>query len=461
MIGNRQISEVRFGLGFGPSIPEQGGPVDILARLVGTDSVLTSWPIPQFADAKPSLIEQTLLNRDLNQARSAGDTARAAELLEQQQAQNNLVQVQFWENFRSTLARNTLAQDGFRERLVQFWANHFTVRARVSRARHLVSPYIEEAIRPYLTGRFSDMLWAVTTHPMMLIYLDQISSVGPKSRVGRRTGRGLNENLAREMLELHSIGVDGPYDQTDVRQLAELLTGLNYRIDTGFDFTENRVEPGSEVVLGVEYPATADLANILEVITDIARHPATARHICRKIAAHFIADDPPQDVIAAMEAQFIATQGDLLAVYEVMLGHPQSWEQPRQKVKPPFAFVTSSLRALGASDDGFKTASRSVLRTLAQRPLAAMGQDWQRPVGPDGFPDRAEAWITPQGMAGRINWAMLAPPEIFPALPDPRQFVELALGGDVPPEVAFAARAAETRSEGVGLVLASAAFQRR
>ncbi len=460
-IGDPETAAIRFGLGLGPLAEWDVHPDDMLLRLVGRDEAAARWPIPLFAEAKPSLADQFQTTLDMNAARDAVDIERQAELSALRQTYAEDMSTLYWECFRNTLARASLSRDGFRERLVEFWANHFTVRSENSRTRHLVTPFVEEAIRSRLTGRFADMLWAVTIHPMMLLYLDQVSSIGPNSRVGRGSGRGLNENLARELLELHTLGPNGPYEQTDVRELAELLTGLNFRAANGFAFEELRVEPGSETVLGVTYPATADLANVLSVVLDLAAHPSTARHISQKLATYFVSDAPPQNLVEEMAKRFEATGGDLLAVYEAMLKHPLAWEAPRQKVKTPFGFVASALRGLGVGEVFFDTVPRSVLRMGFERQLAVMGQDWQRPVGPDGFAMLAHEWVTPQGMAGRINWAMTVPQTITEELPDPRAFVETVLGREVPENVRFAARAAETRSEGVGLVLASAAFQRR
>lgn len=460
-IGDPETAAIRFGLGLGPLAEWDVRPDDMLLRLVGRDAAAERWPIPTFSEARPTLAEQFQTTLDMNAARDAADEARIAELNALRQTYAEDMSTLYWESFRNTLARASLSGDGFRERLVEFWANHFTVRSENSRTRHLVTPFVEEAIRPRLTGRFADMLWAVTIHPMMLLYLDQVSSIGPNSRVGRASRRGLNENLARELLELHTMGPEGPYLQEDVRELAELLTGLSFRADRGFVFETLRVEPGSETVLGQVYPATADLENVLAVIMDLAHHPATARHISRKLATYFISDTPPQAIIDRMATRFDETDGDLLAVYEAMLTHPLAWEAPRQKVKTPFGFVASALRGLGIGEAFFDGVPRGVLRMGFERQLTVMGQDWQRPVGPDGFATLAHEWVTPQGMAGRINWAMTVPQTLVDELPDPRNFVDVALGQGANEPVRFAARAAETRAEGIGLVLASAAFQRR
>ncbi len=328
----------------------------------------------------------------------------------------------------SAIARAVGTSDGLRERLTRFWADHFTVVSRNGVTTHLVGSYVEEAIRPHVAGRFVDMLQAVATHPMMLVYLDQASSVGPASTLGQRRGQGLNENLAREVLELHTLGVDGTYSQTDVRELAELMTGLSVNAQGAFDYRVNAAEPGAETVLGVDYDAAAEVDTVLQALEGIAVHPDTARHIATKLAVHFLADSPNPDVIAAMTAAYGDTGGDLMAVYRAMLDHPAAWDATPAKVKTPFDFVTSAARALGVSADAIADLSRRDLTQFFEAPMRIMGQAWERPTGPDGWPEDAAAWVTPQGMAGRINWAMSMPARLIPDLPDPRDFVLGALG---------------------------------
>ena len=200
---------------------------------------------------------------------------------------------------------------------------------------------------------------------------------------------------------------------------------------------------------------------VLRAVDDLAVHPETARHISGKIAASFVADQPDVDMVNAMTAAFIDTDGFLPSVYAVMLDHPAAWTPELQKIKSPQRFITSAMRALGVSGDVVEQASRRNTHAVIAGPLRVMGQPWQLPNGPDGWPDDSTAWITPQGMAGRISWAMRAPRIMLKdQMPDPRDFVQTALGSLANQDVIFAAGAAEVRDEGVGIVLASPAFQR-
>jgi uncharacterized protein (DUF1800 family) len=415
-------------------------------------------PIPRFADAQPSLVDFVAASRE---SRNGETEAIRAAATERRNAIRRGAVDESLAMFRRTLARLVTAEDGLRERLALFWADHFTVEAKTLHYRHLLAPYVEEAIRPHLSGRFSDMLRAVVLHPVLLTYLDQSRSIGPRSRVGLRQDRGLNENLARELLELHTLGADGPYTQGDVRELAEALTGLMVGAEGEVAFQRQRAEPGAETVLGVTYPDRSGLEVIGEVLDDLAAHPATARHVARKLAAHFVADEPPEELVEALAATFEATGGDLGEVTGTLLAHPAAWAPERRKVKPPICWMASSLRALGLRAEAILDHDGRQTRRLFLTPLGVMGQPWDQPGGPDGWPDTAAAWITPQFMAGRIDWAMNRVEDIQPDLPDPRELVEVALGPLAGEAVAFAARAAERRSEGVGVVLASVDFMRR
>ena len=254
--------------------------------------------------------------------------------------------------------------------------------------------------------------------------------------------------------------MDGVYAQADVRELAELLTGLTYNGQRGFFYDERFAEPGAETVLGITYDAVDGLDNILHAIDDLAVHPQTARHIAGKIAAAFVADTPDVSLVDAMTAAFVATDGFLPSVYAAMLDHPASWHVNLQKIKSPQRFITSAMRALGVTGDQVDQASGRNTRALFVAPLRVMGQPWERPNGPDGWPEDSTDWISPQGTAGRISWAMTAPRNLVQnRLPDPRDFVQTALGSLAGQDVIFAASAAEVRDEGVGVVLASPAFQ--
>lgn len=455
------LADIRFGLGRSPLIAPPRSADDILSRLTGFDHDGVDFPIPMFQAAYPSLYDIQHTGSLRTGAQKAGDEALLAHYIAELDRIGDAAAELNLQNWRASHARSVNGRDGFRERLMRFWSDHFTVRANQANVRHLIDPYMEEAIRPHVAGRFADMLWAAATHPIMLIYLDQIKSVGPNSHIGQTLGRGLNENLARELLELHTVGVDAAYTQDDVRQLAELLTGLYYRPSEGFVYLDRMAEPGAETVLGITYGAVSDLSVVRDLIDDLATHPDTARHIARKLAVHFVSDTPDPDLVASMERRFAETGGDLLAVYEVMLAHPAAWDAPLQKVKIPFGFVCSAFRAMGVGPDLFMTMTERNIRQKFARHMRVMGQEYREPVGPDGLPEAAEDWATPQGMAGRINWAMTVPAQLLPELPDPREFVDAALGDYATPEIVFAAGAAESREVGIGVILSSAAFQRR
>ena len=448
------LAAIRFGSGRSPlfDLPREA---DALLAELDTGQL---YDVTGFGDTRPSMAEFQAAAKVARAARGTDAVgAEEAAFREVRVAANTF----YYGAVRSSLARHVGAEFGFAARLETFWADHFTVIARNVAQRHMVSTFVQDAIRPHIHGSFSQMLKAVATHPMMLIYLEQTRSVGPESIQGKRLKRGLNENLAREMLELHTLGVGGPYSQTDVTELAELLTGLTYRAKDGFYYNPRLAEPGAETVLGVTYDEADGIANILTAIDDLAAHPQTAEHIARKIAAEFVADEPDPDLIDAMKEAFVATDGDLPTVYGTMLDHPAAWAPKLQKVKSPLRFITSSMRALGVTGDAVAQADGRKTRELILGPLRVMGQPWEKPNGPDGWPDESAAWVSAQGMAGRISWAMSAPRVLTDGqLPDPRVFVETALGGLASQDVIFAASAAEARPDGVGLVLASPAFQR-
>jgi len=364
-----------------------------------------------------------------------------------------------------TFLRRSWTETAFRERLVAFWADHFTARGKGSVFRRATSPYIEEAIRPFITERFSVLLQSAVMHPLMLNYLDQFQSMGPNSvralKRGPNKSAGLNENLAREVLELHTLGVDGPYTQSDVRELAELFTGLSFQAKSGFKFRKDFVEPGTETILGRTYRDTGNPGAIRAVLDNLARHPATGRHIARKLAVHFVGDNPHASLIAQIESSYLDTEGDLMALYAALLDHPAAWAPELSNFKPPIDFVSSALRALAVEPGKLRGRSEKEIYRALMRPLLQMGQQWESPSGPDGWPEEDENWITPQGLAARVSWAMALPEYLLDQLPDPRNFVETALGHYADDTVQFAAVAAETKSEAIGLVLMSPVFQRR
>ncbi len=453
-----QLAELRFGTGLGPRVTPAPDPDTLLERLRGPDRAARRFAISGFAEQVPDIrrfdsLRKAARRGDAMAREEAGKLRRRA-----RQRQGD------W--FAATLARWVESPDGMRERLTRFWADHFTVAGKRAMTRALVSTYVEDAIRPHLAGRFAEMLRAAVTHPMMLDYLDQFRSVGEASPAARNRSAGLNENLAREILELHTLGVDGPYSQTDVRQFANLLAGFTHDRRARVVYRENRGNPGPEVILGRSYggdrPRVEDVHAALE---DLAVHPATARHLAWKLAVHFIADSPDPALVERMAERYLAADGALMALYAAMLEHPAAWRPERRKVKQPFDYIATSLKALGTTGRQITGLGFQELRQGLAGPMALMGQPWQEPSGPDGLPEAAAHWITPQGLAARIEWALSVPLALFERLPgelpDPRELAQVALGAHAGTEVLFAAQAAETRWEGVGLVLSSPDFQRR
>ncbi|MDR7125840.1 DUF1800 domain-containing protein [Pseudotabrizicola sp. 4114] len=444
-----------FRFGYGLPLPDQAPaePASMLAALRGPDVMAATYPGPRLADLNDTLARADTLLQTWRRAEAA--EARVARQ-DYRQAIAQLEGVTLLAA-KTTIARALDAPDGFRERLVQFWADHFTTVARARRDSPLPATLVEEAIRPHLTDRFADMLKAVIQHPAMLRYLDQSRSIGPRSRIGKRQNKGLNENLARELLELHTVG--SGYAQDDVTQMAELLTGLTVG-KSGTTFDARRAEPGPETILGTTY-AGDKLEPVLKALDDLAEHPATAAHLARKLAVHFVADQPNPDLVQALTDAWRSSGGDLLAVAESLLTHPAAWSRIQEKARQPFDFTVAALRALGLDGADVMRMADDVFRQLILQPMAAMGQPWQRAPGPDGWPEAAEVWITPEAMAVRITWAMEMPQQLVTPLPDPAALMTRSLGSHLGERLAWAVPRSESAREAVGLVLASPEFNRR
>ncbi len=451
MTSHTDIAAFRYG--FGLPLPQGApiGPVEILARLGKPDHAAQRWPGVSLQAALPNF----------HRASVARSKARLGEA-ERQAYRDTLQQmtVLITQATRACIARPLGAKDGFRERLVRFWADHFTTRGRFTKDRILPFTLIEDAIRPNVAGRFSDLLQAATLHPAMLVYLNQGDSVGPNSPEGKRRRRGLNENLGRELLELHSLGVGAGYTQDDVHQMASLLTGLNFKTGEGQVFMPDWAEPGAETVLGQSYGGEGE-APIRAALADLAMRPETARHLSRKLIVHFITDTPDPAMIDAMAMVYLESGGDLLALYGALLNLPAAFVLPMAKARQPFDFIVCSLRALGISADDVMAMSEKDLRRWLVSPMGAMGQDWLGPNGPDGWSEDAKDWITPRGLAARISWSMDAPRRLLPSIPDPRAVAVASLASLASAPLTWAVGGAESQTEALGLVLSSPEFNRR
>ncbi|UWR27875.1 DUF1800 domain-containing protein [Sulfitobacter sp. S223] len=455
-----QLADIRFGCGLSPVHAPPASPEEMLAGLQRPDAIAQQFPIETFEVFQTRIAESQRL---LKLRRTNRGSPEALASIKERRLLNKDARIAQAAWLGQHLNRWVWTDTPLRERLSHFWADHFTTKGKAGIMRRAPSPYLETAIRPRINGLFEDMLLATVLHPLMIHYLDQQKSIGPNSPRALKGGKanGLNENLAREVLELHTLGVNGPYTQNDVRELAELLTGVTSSKTLDLKFRKDFAEPGSETVLNKTYGGgQAHIRDVQAVLRDLARHPATARHLAWKMAVHFVGDTPDTALVDALAARYMDTGGDLGAVSTALLEHPAAWDAPRTNVKPPLHFVGSALRALAVPSESISALEEKTVRKNLIRPMAQMGHFWEKPIGPDGLPEEDTAWIAPQGVAARLQWAITVPQSLMPDLPDPRDFVHTALGEFSTPAVVFAANAAESRWDGVGLVLASPAFQR-
>jgi uncharacterized protein (DUF1800 family) len=342
-------------------------------------------------------------------------------------------------------------QTPFRERLVWFWANHFTVSLRGGRTGVTGGDFIRTAIRPHVTGRFGDMLLAVMRHPAMLMYLDNAGSIGPNSPYGLQRGRGLNENLARECLELHTVTPASGYTQADVTRFASVLTGWSIsngaQEEAGFRFRPMIHEPGEQGVMGKTFPAGE--AGGFAALAFLANHPATHRHLATKLVQHFVADVPPNAAVRRVEGVLRDTNGDLGQAAAALVSLPEAW-QPLAKLRSPQDYVLAALRAADLPPDD-RPDGAAIMRGLGQPIFGA--------PFPIGWPDRAADWSGPEAMMRRVDGAYGFSGRA--ASLDPAAIAEASLGPLLTDETASAIRRAGSRRDALTLLFASPEFQRR
>jgi uncharacterized protein (DUF1800 family) len=377
----------RFGLGARPGDFERSGN-DPLAFLKSQ--------VDAHDDLEVMTSEEALRQySEWQEQRRAAKTANAPP-----PAEKNPARLIYEDEAAAWLGRAVSTDAPFHERLAMFWLNHFTVSAEKNAVGLLAGSYLREAIRPHIGGMFGEMLTAVVKHPAMLDYLDGRNSIGPNSKAGQRKNKGLNENLAREVLELHTLGAGGGYTPADVTSFAKLLTGWSFiskahTPDIGaFVFRENAHEPGPISVLDQKWSDTG-LAEGEAFLSHIAIHPKTARFIASKLVRHFVSDEPPADTVAAVEAAFLKTGGDLTECYHALLDSPLAWEEKTPKLKSPLEYLISSLRGLGAEP----------LPKPMLLALNVMGQPLWKAPSPKGWPDASSAWITSDAMKTRLDLA--------------------------------------------------------
>ena len=346
----------------------------------------------------------------------------------------------------------TGADIGLVERLVWFWSNHFCISA--DKIPAMAGPYEREAIRPHALGHFADLLLAAESHPAMLFYLDNVQSMGAGSIAGINRDKGLNENLARETLELHTVGVRSGYSQADVTSFANVLTGWTWvnpdEPNHGGEFIFNKRlhEPGEQTVIGRRYADTG-LEQGRAVLADLARHPATAQHIAQKLARHFVADDPPAALTAKLAKSFRDSDGNLKEVAKTLVSADEAWMPQRQKLKSPAEWIAGVIRLTDAQE------TLPIGRVMNAQ--ATLGEPLWRPPAPNGWPDTESAWI--DGVPHRLDIAS----EFAGRTPgiDPMALLEASLGPLASSDTRATVARAETRSQALALLVMTPEFLRR
>jgi len=463
------IAAHRFGLGEADLAVVGEDPVAWLKRQIG--------PADAQGSGLPGVAEGLHAQADARRrlATTASSSAPAAASASSTTAGRDELRELVQGDIRARLLTMANTQRPFTERLAMFWTNHFTVTTLKGTTRGLVGAFEREAIRPRIAGRFVDLLRASTTHAAMLRYLDNQNSAGPRSQIVQRIARrrdtaadpsaprlsGLNENLARELLELHTLGAAhaggrygpwGGYGQADVTALAALLTGWRGPSEAAQrpDFDAAWHEPGDKVILNKRYSEGPQALD--SVLIDLARHPNTARHIATKLARHFLADEPPPAMVARLAEVFSKSDGDLPALYAALIASPEAWDSAAQKLKTPEEFVVSTARLLRLG--------QAALARAPDAGIGAMGQRLHAAPSPAGWPDRAEEWLGPEALWQRVEWASRVADRLGASI-DARPLAQAALGPRLGAATRLQIERAADPSQALALLLMSPEFQRR
>lgn len=476
-----EIAVLRFGLGARPGdlAAAAGDPRGwLMAQIRGAVELAGNTPLAR----SDQIIAEVQAARDYarQMRRDAAEPAAAAAAA----APFNPVRDAYLPHYRAqVLARAqsaALTARPFAERLVHFWTNHFAVSADKGAVAGIAGTLENEAVRPHVDGRFVDLLTAVEQHPAMIAFLDNQNSAGKDSQLaqlaawrgarrafaqpgaaapGKPREFGINENLAREILELHTLGVDGGYTQKDVTAFAQIITGWSIgggkgRLAGGtpgrFYFRDNLHEPGAKTFLGKTYREQG-LAQGEAVLADLARHPATAHFIAAKLVRHFICDDPPPAAVARVAGAFLKSGGDLPSVYAALIASPEGWDADARKFKTPEDFVFSTLRSFDISPGR----PEEVLRSFE-----LLGQRQYTPGSPAGWPDTSKSWDGSDALMHRVLWASRIADRFERGL-DPVDVAASSLGAYARPETVTALRRAASGTQALALLLMSPEFQRR
>jgi len=463
------IAANRFGLGARPgelAAIGDNGPDWLRAQLLAPPPTLAG---PALRTTPQILSGAYALRRQIEAARkqAAGTAAAAEERQAQQQRLPELLRPIYAAEVSARVAQAVSTDRPFLERLTQFWTNHFAVSVDKQFLPGLAGSFEREAIRPHVLGNFSDMLLAVETHPAMLLYLDNHLSVGPNSLTALRGSRrgtprriGINENLAREILELHTLGVGGGYAQRDVTTFAEVITGWTiggegngpraYGEPGWFVFRAEMHEPGAKFVLGRRYRDDG-FGQGVAVLRDLVRERAAAGFIAGKLARHFIADEPPAAAVGQLADAFARSGGHLPSIYRALIDAREAWAQPLSKYKTPSDYVISSYRGLSLPIDAAH---------VPIGPFDQLGQRTWQPGSPAGWPDRSADWDGASALMKRIQWA----DSLGERLGSHRDAMQLApelLGANLSEATRAAVAHAASAAQGITLLLAAPEFMRR
>jgi uncharacterized protein (DUF1800 family) len=480
----------RFGLGARPSGPF---PSDAKAWLLGQLGSFQARPeaiaaVPSRAEvleqlaelrnerkmdrARPRLVQASEASEmpapTMQDARALPEKTAAA-IDPERKALQREIRTDYAEMAAARLSSALTTNTPFVERLVHFWSNHFAVSIDKQPVVGLAGLLEFEAIRPHVLGRFSDMLLAVEQHPAMLLYLDQAQSIGPNSLLGLRaarrgTKRGLNENLGREIMELHTLGVRTGYTQADVTEFARALTGWTVsglaggpmaRLSAGgpvgdFRFVDAMHEPGARTIMARRYAEDGE-AQARAILMDLAASPATAKHLAFKLARHFAGDNPPQSLVDRLTRTYMSSAGDLTALYRTLIASPEAWAPQPLKFKTPWEWSVSALRAVGLDN---------VPAQMAANFMTQLGQPVWKPGSPAGYDDVAASWAAPEALMQRVEAAQRIAARAGSSL-DPRSIAEKVLPGALGEPTRTEIARAESPAEGLAILLVSPEFLRR
>jgi uncharacterized protein (DUF1800 family) len=450
----------RFGLGAGPDTPAPADP--------------RRWLLEQFdryQPVPPAWAGSWRGPGQVTRLLAAQRAARQDQDPQQRQAALQAYRREARDHYLEAVGARTQAalqsDTPFVERLVHFWANHFAVSIDKAAVLGLAGAFEADAIRPHVLGRFEDLLLAAVRHPAMLLFLDQANSIGPDSPAGRRSAargegrtRGLNENLAREILELHTLGVRSGYTQADVTEFARALTGWSVAGApgpapedggaSGFQFRPLLHEPGVRTLLGRHYGQPGE-AQALAILRELAAAPATAAHVATKLARHVAGDEPPQPLVQALADAFLRSGGHLPTVYRELVESPAAWEPARATFKSPWDWALSAARALGRREmPGFQMAAL----------MNQLGQPVWRPGSPAGWDDGGSAWAAPDALLRRVEVAQRLASQVGDAI-DARALAERVLPGAVGEATRTALARADSPGTGLALLLVAPEFLRR